>query len=71
MTREDVIIAIEAYANRSGYTPETVCQYAIQHRGFYKNVKTGGDFRYKTAIRLMNWLQANADRVSRRRKQID
>lgn len=69
MTREEVIKAIEVYANKSGYTPETVCQYAIQHRGFYKNVKTGGDFRYGTAIRLMNWLKANADRVSKRRKK--
>ena len=69
MTREEVIKAIEAYASRSGYTPETVCQYAIQHRGFYRNVKTGGDFRYGTAIRLMNWLKANSDRGSKRRKK--
>jgi hypothetical protein len=48
-----------------------VCQYAIQHRGFYRNVKTGGDFRYGTAVRLMNWLKANADRVSKRRRKVD
>ena len=69
MTREEVIKAIEVYADKSGYTPETVCQDAIQHRGFYRNVKTGGDFRYGTAIRLMNWLKANSDRVSKRRKK--
>ena len=71
MNRQDLISAIEAYADRSGFTPETVCQYAIQHRGFYRNVKTGGDFRYGTAVRLMNWLKANADRVSKRRIKID
>lgn len=71
MNRSDLISAIEDYSKRSGYTPETVCQYAIQHRGFYKNVKTGGDFRYGTAVRLMNWLAANAARVSKRRRKID
>jgi hypothetical protein len=71
MNRQDLISAIEAYADRSGFTPETVCQYAIQHRGFYRNVKTGGDFRYGTAVRLMNWLKANADRVSKRRRKVD
>ena len=71
MNRQDLISAIEAYADRSGFTPETVCQYAIQHRGFYRNVKTGGDFRYGTAVRLMNWLKANADRVSKRRRRVD
>jgi hypothetical protein len=69
MNRQDLISAIEAYADRSGFTPETVCQYAIQHRGFYRNVKTGGDFRYGTAVRLMNWLKANADRVSKTAKK--
>ena len=71
MNRQDLISAIEKFAERSGFTPETVCQYAIQHRGFYRNVKTGGDFRYGTAVRLMNWLKANADRVSKRRRKID
>lgn len=71
MNRQDLISAIETYADRSGFTPETVCQYAIQHRGFYRNVKTGGDFRYGTAVRLINWLKANADRVSKRRRKID
>jgi hypothetical protein len=71
MNRQDLISAIEAYADRSGFTPEPVCQYAIQHRGFYRNVKTGGDFRYGTAVRLINWLKANADRVSKRRRKID
>ena len=71
MNRQDLITAIEAYADRSGFTPETVCQYAIQHRGFYRNVKTGGDFRYGTAVRLINWLKANADRVSKRRRRVD
>jgi hypothetical protein len=71
MDRQKLIEAIEAFAARSGFTPETVCQYAIQHRGFYKNIKSGGDFRYGTAIRLINWLKANADRVSKRRRKID
>lgn len=71
MNRQDLISAIEKFSERSGFTPETVCQYAIQHRGFYRNVKTGGDFRYGTAVRLMNWLKANADRVSKRRRKID
>jgi hypothetical protein len=70
MNRQDLISAIEAFAERSGFTPETVCQYAIQHRGFYKNVKTGGDFRYGTAVRLMNWINANAERVSKRRRKV-
>lgn len=69
MTREQLIDAIEGYAERSGFAPATVCQYAIQHRGFYDNIKSGGDFRYKTAIRLMNWIKANAERVSKRQRK--
>jgi hypothetical protein len=71
MDRKELITAIEDYAERSGFTPETVCQYAIQHRSFYRNVKSGGDFRYGTAVRLINWLNANAARVSKRRRKVD
>jgi hypothetical protein len=69
MNRQELIDAIESFAARSGFTPETICQYAIQHRGFYKNIKSGGDFRYGTAERLIDWLKANADRVSKRRRK--
>lgn len=71
MTRQELIKSIEAYAEASGFAPATVCQYAIQHRSFYDNIKGGGDFRYATALRLLEWIDSNKDRVSKRRRKID
>jgi hypothetical protein len=59
MTREAIIQAIDAYAAVSGLMQSTICQYALSHRRFYKNLSGGGNYEALTVERLMRWIKEN------------
>ncbi len=59
MNREQIIKAVDDYAERSGLKRSTICQYALQNRHFYNNLKSGKDFRFGTAERLLAWMRDN------------
>lgn len=69
MTRGELIKAIEDFSERSGYLPTTVCQYAIRNRGFYDKLKAGGNFHYDSATRLMEWIRANRNMKTKRKRR--
>ena len=60
MTKQSIIEAIEAHAEKFGLKPSSVCQMAIQDRLVYSRLKQGGDIAVGRAEKLLAYLKADA-----------
>jgi hypothetical protein len=59
MESNDIIRAIDAYAERSGLKPSTICQYAVRNWRLYDELSSGRECLPRTARRLMAWIHDN------------
>jgi hypothetical protein len=59
MDREQIIKVIDDYAEASGLSQSTICQYALRNRKVYERLKNGGSCSFASIETLMAWMEKN------------
>jgi hypothetical protein len=59
MRREDIIKAIDAYAEASGLSPTSICQYAVKDGRLYERLKKADVRDAERGKRLLSWMSKN------------
>ncbi|SEL41226.1 hypothetical protein SAMN04488032_1277 [Pacificibacter marinus] len=56
MKKQDIIIAVEAFAGNKGISPATVTSRAVGNSRLYARMKQGGDCTTEVAARLLAYI---------------
>lgn len=59
MDRDDIIKAIDDYAQATGLSQTTICQYALRNRKVYDRLKAGGSCSFASIEALLQWMDEN------------
>lgn len=58
MKKQDIIIAVEAFAGGRGISPATVTSRAVGNSRLYARMKKGGDCTTEVAARLLAYIDS-------------
>jgi hypothetical protein len=59
MDRTEIIKAVDDYAEASGLSQSTICQYALRNRKVYDRLKNGGSCSFASVEALLRWMEEN------------
>ncbi len=65
MTQADLISRIECFARNRGVAPATVTSRAVGNSRLYKRLKNGGSCTFSTADRILTYISANLQEVTK------